>query len=173
MPLTNVKITLLAGRAHLKHTEGGDFREAVYRAIRQALFKAQSRILEPVYQFRITCSAEYVGRIMSDIQKYCGTFQPPELTEEEAVISGTAPASAFMQYGTELAEVTKGQGHLSLQFGGYVPCHNQEEVIEHFHYEAERDTENTPDSVFCSHGAGYTVKWKEADAAMHCPLPRI
>lgn len=173
MPLTDVKVVLLTGRAHLKHTEGGDFREAVYRAIRQGLFKAKCRVLEPIYQFRIACPSECIGRIMSDIQKYCGDFQSPEIAGEEAVITGTAPASEFMQYSTELAEITKGRGHLSMEFGGYVPCHNSEEVIERFHYERERDVENTPDSVFCSHGAGYTVKWNEADAAMHCPLPRM
>ena len=173
MPLTDVKVVLLTGRAHLKHTEGGDFRDAVYRAIRQGLFKAKCRVLEPIYQFRIACPSECIGRIMSDIQKYCGDFQSPEIAGEEAVITGTAPASEFMQYSTELAEITKGRGHLSMEFGGYVPCHNSKEVIERFHYERERDVENTPDSVFCSHGAGYTVKWSEADAAMHCPLPRM
>lgn len=171
MPLTDVRVVLLTGRAHLKHTEGGDFREAVCRAIRQGLFKGRSLLLEPYYRFRIEVPDECLGRILSDIQRLSGSFEPPQITEDEAVISGLAPVSEFMQYSAELTTVTGGRGRIALEFGGYAPCHNAEEVIERLGYERERDTENPADSVFCSHGAGYGVKWSEADACMHCPLP--
>lgn len=170
MPLTDVRIVLLTGRAHLKHTEGGDFREATCRAIRQGLFKGKSLLLEPFYAFRIEAPAVCAGHILSDIQRLSGSFDPPQSFGGETVITGRGPVSAFMQYSAELTEVTRGAGRIALEFGGYEPCHNPEEVAARIGYERERDVENPADSVFCSHGAGYGVKWHEADRHMHCPL---
>lgn len=166
-PLTDVKITLIAGRAHLKHTEGGDFRQATYRAVRQALKKAENVLLEPYYAFRIEVPAAQVGRAISDLQRMNGTFSPPETEGELAILTGTVPVKTMRSYQTEFAAYTKGQGRLSTWVDGYRECHNPQEVIEQSGYDSDRDTENPADSVFCSHGAGVVVKWDEADRHMH------
>lgn len=166
--LTDVKITLLIGRAHLKHTEGGDFRQAVYRAIRQGLMKAENILLEPMYEYEVTVPNNLAGRVMSDIQRMSGMFYSPETDGCYTVICGRVPVSEFMEYPKELASFSRGEGRLSTKFGGYEKCHNTEEIIEKEGYEPERDLDNTPDSVFCSHGAGFPVKWNEADRMMHC-----
>lgn len=168
-PITDMRITLLTGRAHAKHTEGGDFRQATYRAIRQGLMKAQSVLLEPWYAFRLELPQECIGRAMSDIQARGGTFNPPEADEEFSVLTGTVPVSEMRDYPMEVAAYTKGRGRLSLTVDGYRPCHNADEVIEKSGYDPEADVENTPHSVFCSHGAGYTVKWDEVEQHMHLP----
>lgn len=168
-PITDMRITLLTGRAHAKHTEGGDFRQATYRAIRQGLMKAQSVLLEPWYAFRLELPQECVGRAMSDIQARGGTFNPPEADEEFSVLTGTVPVSEMRDYPMEVAAYTKGRGRLSLTVDGYRPCHNADEVIEKSGYDPEADVENMPHSVFCSHGAGYTVKWDEVEQHMHLP----
>ncbi|MGI5897397.1 MAG: GTP-binding protein [Oscillospiraceae bacterium] len=169
-PLTDVRITLLAGRAHLKHTEGGDFREATYRAIRQGLMHAQNILLEPWYRFTIQAEIALTGRILSDIQRMNGRYEPPETGETTVTIHGRAPVACMMGYSEELTAFTKGKGRLSLAFDGYEPCHNANEIIAQKGYEPERDLANTPDSVFCSHGAGYPVKWDQAAAHMHIKL---
>lgn len=166
-PLTDVKVTLLAGKAHEKHTEGGDFREAVYRALRQGLMQAQSVLLEPWYAFRIQAESSLLGRILSDIQRMQGTFEPPAQQGEQAIVMGRGPVSAFMNYSGELAAFSKGKGAFSFRFDGYEPCQNQEAVAAQFSYDPEGDLEYTPDSVFCSHGAGYPVKWHQAPKHMH------
>ena len=157
-PLTDVSITLTAGRAHLKHTEGGDFREATYRAIRQGLMRAESVLLEPYYAFTIQADLSLAGRILSDLQRMNSVCKPPVTDEKQFIVNGQAPVACLMDYPQEFAALTKGRGKLSLNFGGYEPCHNAEAVIEEKGYEPERDLSNTPDSVFCSHGAGYPVK---------------
>lgn len=167
-PITDIQFVLLTGKTHLKHTEGGDFREAVYRAIRQGLRKAEKVLLEPWYTFEIESDSAFVGRILSDIQRMYGSFQPPEIEETRAVIKGEAPAESFRGYPSQLAAFTSGKASVNIGFGGYRECHNTEEVVEKIGYNADRDTANTADSVFCSHGAGYTVKWDEADGYMHC-----
>ncbi len=167
-PLTDVTITLLTGRAHEKHTEGGDFREATYRAIRQGLEQAENILLEPYYAFSIDVHTEQMGRVISDIQRMSGSFEPPEAEDSRVTIRGRAPVSAMMNYGRELITFTKGKGSLSLQFDGYEPCHNPEEVIARIAYDKIRDTANTSDSIFCSHGAGYSVKWNEVINHIHC-----
>ncbi len=166
-PITDMKITLTAGRAHLKHTEGGDFRQATYRAVRQGLRSAKSVLLEPWYSFRMELPSENVGRAMSDLQRMCGEFEPPETVGENAVITGRVPASETADYNSELISYTRGKGRLSLTLEGYFPCHNAEQVIEQIGYDCDGDLENSADSVFCSHGAGYVVKWDEAPAHMH------
>ncbi len=166
-PITDMKITLTAGRAHLKHTEGGDFRQATYRAVRQGLRSAKSVLLEPWYSFRMEVPAENVGRALSDLQRMCGEFEPPETVGENAVITGRVPASETADYSSELISYTRGKGRLSLTLEGYFPCHNAEQVIEQIGYDCDGDLENSADSVFCSHGAGYVVKWDEAPAHMH------
>lgn len=166
-PITDVKLTLLAGRAHVKHTEGGDFRQATYRAVRQGLMQAESVLLEPYYAFRLELPADAVGHAMTDIQRMNGTFDTPEPAGDLTVLTGFAPVSAMRNYWTEVAAYTKGLGRLSCTLGGYQPCHNADEVIAACGYDAARDTENPPDSVFCSHGAGYTVKWDEVKAHAH------
>lgn len=166
-PLTDISVTLLAGRAHIKHTEGGDFREASYRAIRQGLMQAKSILLEPYYAFSVEADLSCAGRILSDIQRMSGTYDPPETLESSVRIRGRAPVSAMMNYSLELAAFTKGRGVLSLVFDGYEPCHNAGEVIAEKAYDPERDTANTADSVFCSHGSGYLVKWSRAPELMH------
>lgn len=167
-PITDIEFILLTGRTHLKHTEGGDFREAVYRAIRQGLRKAESLLLEPWYSFEIEADSGFAGRIMSDIQRLSGNFLPPETDGDIIIIKGEAPVESFRSYPKELASFTSGRAVIALGFCGYKECHNTKEVIEKIGYNADRDTENTADSVFCSHGAGYTVKWDEADSHMHC-----
>ena len=152
-PLTDVKITLIAGRAHLKHTEGGDFRQATYRAVRQGL--------------RLEVPAENIGRAMSDIQRMEGTFDPPESGEETAVLTGFAPVSTMRSYPMEVVSYTRGRGHLSLTLDGYRPCHNAQEVIAAIGYEPEHDLDNPADSVFCAHGAGFVVPWDQVRSHMH------
>ena len=166
-PLTDVKITLIAGRAHLKHTEGGDFRQATYRAVRQGLMLAKSQLLEPWYAFRLEVPAENIGRAMSDIQRMEGSFDPPESGEETAVLTGFAPVSTMRSYPMEVVSYTRGRGHLSLTLDGYRPCHNAQEVIAAIGYEPEHDLDNPADSVFCAHGAGFVVPWDQVRSHMN------
>ena len=166
-PLTDVKITLIAGRAHLKHTEGGDFRQATYRAVRQGLMLAKSQLLEPWYAFRLEVPAENIGRAMSDIQRMEGSFDPPESGEETAVLTGFAPVSTMRSYPMEVVSYPRGRGHLSLTLDGYRPCHNAQEVIAAIGYEPEHDLDNPADSVFCAHGAGFVVPWDQVRSHMH------
>ena len=166
-PLTDVKIVLTAGRSHLKHTEGGDFREATYRAIRQGLEKAENILLEPYYSFTLRVPIDSFGRAISDIQRLCGEFEPTEMTETEAIIKGEGPVSEFMDYPEEVISYTSGKGVISMRENGYRPCHNAEEVIEKIGYDKERDLENPSSSVFCSHGAGFEVKWYDVDNMRH------
>lgn len=166
-PLTDVKMTLTAGRAHIKHTEGGDFRQAAYRAVRQGLRSAESVLLEPWYEFSLDIPQASVGRALSDLQRMNADFSPPETEGENAVIRGTVPASEMTDYLSEVLGYTKGRGRLSYSPAGYFPCHNAEEVIAKIGYDCGGDIENTADSVFCSHGAGYIVPWNEAKERMH------
>ena len=166
-PLTDVKITLMAGRSHLKHTEGGDFREATYRAIRQALEKAENILLEPYYSFTLRIPILSLGKAISDIQRMCGEFQSPEMTETEAIIKGVGPVSTFMDYSEEVISYTSGKGVISMRENGYRPCHNAEDVIESIGYNKDRDLDNPSSSVFCSHGAGFEVKWYDVDNMSH------
>ena len=166
-PITDMKLTLVAGRAHLKHTEGGDFRQATYRAVRQGLMEAESILLEPWYNFRLEVPAEQVGRALSDLQRMHGRVEPPETAGDMAVLTGSAPVEQLRDYGREVAAYTRGRGRLSCTSGGYAPCHNQEEVVAAMGYDPERDVENPPGSVFCAHGAGYNVKWDEVKAHAH------
>ncbi|MBE6784009.1 MAG: TetM/TetW/TetO/TetS family tetracycline resistance ribosomal protection protein [Ruminococcaceae bacterium] len=166
-PLTDVKITLMAGRSHLKHTEGGDFREATYRAIRQALEKADKVLLEPYYAFTLRVPVNSMGRAISDIQRLCGEFETPEMTETEVIIKGAGPVSEFMSYPEEVVAYTSGKGVISMRENGYRVCHNSEDVIGKIGYEKERDLENPSSSVFCSHGAGFEVKWFDVDDMRH------
>ena len=160
-PLTDVKITLLTGRAHLKHTEGGDFRQATYRAVRQGLMLAKSQLLEPWYAFRLEVPVENIGRAMSDIQRMEGSFDPPESGAETATLTGFAPVSTMRSYPMEVVSYTRGRGHLSLTLDGYRPCHNAQEVIAETGYQPEHDLDNPADSVFCAHGGGYSVPWDQ------------
>ena len=166
-PLTDVKITLLAGKAHLKHTEGGDFRQATYRAVRQGLMLAKSQLLEPWYAFRLEVPVENIGRAMSDIQRMEGSFDPPESGAETATLTGFAPVSTMRSYPMEVVSYTRGRGHLSLTLDGYRPCHNAQQVIAETGYQPEHDLENPADSVFCAHGAGFVVPWNEVRSHMH------
>lgn len=166
-PLTDVNIILTAGRAHLKHTEGGDFREATYRAIRQGLEKAKNILLEPYYSFTLRVPVECFGKAVADIQRLCGEFEPPEMTETRAVIKGFGPVSEFMDYPEEVTAYTGGRGSISLRESGYRPCHNSEKVIEEIGYKKEHDLDNPSSSVFCSHGAGFEVKWQDVDGFRH------
>ena len=166
-PITDMKITLVAGRAHLKHTEGGDFRQATYRAVRQGLMEAESILLEPWYNFRLEVPGEQVGRALSDLQRMHGRVEPPETAGDMAVLTGSAPVEQLRDYGREVAAYTRGRGRLSCTSGGYAPCHNQDEVVAAMGYDPERDVENPPGSVFCAHGAGYNVKWDEVKAHAH------
>ena len=169
-PLTDVKITLLAGRAHLKHTEGGDFRQATYRAVRQGLMEARSILLEPWYTFRLEMPAPQVGRAMSDIQRMGGDCEPPETTGELTVLTGSAPVAGLRDYGREVAAYTKGLGRLSCTLKGYFPCHDQQAVVDAMGYNPERDPDNPTGSVFCAHGAGYTVKWDQVKEMAHVSI---
>lgn len=166
-PITDVKITLIAGKAHLKHTEGGDFRQATYRAIRQGLMQAENVLLEPYYSFTLEVPTEMVGRAMTDIQKMHGEFEPSDTGIEYTVLTGTVPVATMRNYQTELAAYTKGKGKLFCTLKGYYPCHNTDEVIEQIGYDAEHDTAHPADSVFCSHGAGFNVKWNEVSEYQH------
>jgi len=165
--ITDMKITLIAGRAHLKHTEGGDFRQSTYRAVRQGLMQAENVLLEPVYDFRMEIPSESVGRALTDIQKMCGQFQPPELQQDIAVIVGKAPVASMRDYQMEVTAYTKGRGRIFCTLRGYEPCHNEEEVLEVAGYEPEHDLDNPAGSVFCAHGAGFNVAWDEVPAYMH------
>lgn len=167
-PVTDLRVTLLTGRSHLKHTEGGDFREAVYRAVRQGLASAKSVLLEPFYDLMVTVPADAVGRVLSDIQRRHGSFSPPETAGASAVIRGRGPAVCFLDYAAELPAFTGGRGSFTAAFGGYEPCHNADEVIAAAGYDFERDAEDPAGSVFCSHGAGYPVRWDEVPAHAHC-----
>lgn len=170
-PITDMKITLLVGRAHLKHTEGGDFRQATYRAIRQGLMEAKERgdcrLLEPWYGFRLEVPQDMVGHAMADIQRMSGSFDTLSGDGEYMVLEGEAPVAQMRDYAMDVNAYTHGRGHLSCVFAGYRPCHNADEVIEQSAYEPESDLENTPDSVFCAHGAGYPVKWYKVPEFMH------
>jgi len=168
-PITDMKITLVAGRAHLKHTEGGDFRQATYRAVRQGLMQACSVLLEPVYEFKLEVPEEAIGRAMTDIGKMNGSFSSPENISGKAVLTGKVPVSEVKNYALELRANTKGEGVLTLTPSDYEVCHNAEEVIEATGYYPEADIENTADSVFCSHGAGFVVPWNEVVNYMHLP----
>lgn len=167
-PLTDVRITLLTGRAHNKHTHGGDFREATYRALRQGLEKVQNRLLEPYYSFKIKVDIDQMGRVLSDIQTAYGEFDTPETIEDKVVLTGKVPVATFMEYSTTLASFTQGKGQLSFTFAGYYPCHNEEEVMDRLGYDKNADPEYTSSSIFCAKGAGYTVPWEKAEAMMHC-----
>ena len=166
-PITDMEITLVSGRAHPKHTEGGDFRQATYRAVRQGLREAESLLLEPMYDFTILLPGEHVGRAMADIRTMGGTFDPPGADGENATLTGTAPVSGLCDYGAALTHYTRGQGKLSCTFAGYAPCHNAEEVIAAAAYRPDADVLNPSDSVFCAHGAGYNVPWNEVKSHMH------
>lgn len=166
-PLTDVRISLVSGRAHKKHTEGGDFRQAVYRAVRQGLMKAESLLLEPYYNFRLELPAALVGRAMTDVQKMSGNFDPPQIEGETAVLTGYAPAVNMQGYPQQVAAYSKGLGKLFCTMRGYEPCHNEEEVIEAAAYDPESDLDNPCGSVFCSHGAGFVVPWDEVEDYMH------
>ena len=166
--LSDVEITLLTGRAHNKHTSGGDFRQATFRAIRQGLEKVENILLEPYYKFSIEVFEENIGRVLSDIQKLHGEFEPVKLNDGNATIEGRGPVSTFMDYSTEVTTFTRGKGSITLMFDGYDICHNTEEVIEEIGYNKEADIEYTSSSIFCSHGQGYVVKWNECDKEMHC-----
>ncbi len=166
-PITDMKITILNGKAHLKHTEGGDFRQATYRAIRQGLRKTESVLLEPWYEYRLEVPTEMIGRAMADIQKMGGSFEPPAANGENSVLTGKAPVSEMKDYPLEVTSYTKGYGRLMCSVCGYEPCHNQEEAVAAVGYDPDNDIENPADSVFCEHGAGYNVKWYEADEHMH------
>lgn len=168
-PITDMEIVLKSGKAHPKHTEGGDFRQATYRAVRQGLRSANSILLEPVFRFTLTVPAENLGRAMNDITRMHGAFDPPEAIGETAALSGTAPVATMRGYTKEVMQYTHGSGRLNTAFKGYEPCHNTEEVIAAIGYDADSDVENTADSVFCSHGAGHTVKWDEVPQHMHLP----
>lgn len=166
-PITDMKITLLTGRAHIKHTEGGDFRQATYRAVRQGLRKAKSQLLEPYYEFRLEVPSEQVGRSMTDIQKMLGEFDTPKTEGEMTVLTGSAPVVTMRDYQKEVISYTSGRGRLSCTLKGYYPCHNQEEIVEAVGYDPEADLENPTGSVFCAHGAGFVVNWDQVEDYMH------
>ena len=168
-PITDIEISLVSGKAHTKHTEGGDFRQATYRAVRQGLRSAQSVLLEPVYDFSIEVPTDCVGRAMTDIQRMSGTIEPPDQDGDSVILTGTAPVSEMRGYARELSGYTKGKGRLFCLLKGYEPCHNFEEITEDFGYDPDADTDNPCDSVFCSHGAGHTVKWDKVRGYMHLP----
>lgn len=166
-PITDMKITLAAGRAHIKHTEGGDFRQATYRAVRQGLMQAQSKLLEPWYSFRLEVPSEQIGRAISDIRMKSGEFEPPEDMGGISVLRGKAPVTSLNDYASEVAAYTGGRGKLYCENAGYADCHDAEKVIAGFSYDPEADLDNTPDSVFCAHGGGFGVKWNKVPDYMH------
>jgi small GTP-binding protein len=170
-PLTDVKITLLAGKGHLKHTEGGDFRQATYRAVRQGLKRGKCRLLEPWYRFRIEVPPENTGRVIADIQQKSGSFQLEEGSDGMAALTGTVPVAEMKEYPQELVSFSKGRGRISLQVTGYAPCHDEEAVIERIGYDSSRDLENPCDSIFCSHGAGHVVPWYQVPQEAHTQSP--
>ena len=167
--ITDVKITLMSGRAHVKHTEGGDFRQATYRAVRQGLMQARSRLLEPYYAFRLEVPPEQLGRAISDVHLRSGSFDAPEEAGDMTLLRGRVPVTEFDDYAQEVASYTGGRGRLSLEPAGYGPCHNPDAVIAAADYDPEADLENTPDSVFCAHGGGFPVKWNRVAEYMHLP----
>ena len=170
-PITDLKVTLIAGRAHLKHTEGGDFRQATYRALRQGLMEAQSVLLEPMYAFRLEVPQQMLGRAINDVERMSGRFDQPKMQGEMAVIAGIAPASEMQDYQQEVIEYTRGEGKLSFTLHGYEACHNAQKVIERAGYDPKGDLENSPDSVFCAHGAGFVVDWQQVKEYMHIETP--
>ncbi|MFO1442409.1 TetM/TetW/TetO/TetS family tetracycline resistance ribosomal protection protein [Bacillus sp. Bva_UNVM-123] len=167
-PLTDMKVTLLTGRAHNQHTHGGDFQEATYRALRQGLEKADNILLEPYYQFKIKVDIDQMGRVLADIQTAFGRFHPPVTEGEKVMITGIAPVATFMDYSTALASFTQGKGRISLTYAGYHHCHNEQEVIGTIKYDKNADPDYTSSSIFCTKGQSYTVKWAEAEGMMHC-----
>ncbi len=166
-PITDMKLVLLTGRAHVKHTEGGDFRQATYRAVRQGLRMAQGILLEPWYDFTLELPADCLGRAMADVQRMSGRFAPADHQGDMAVLTGSAPVSELGDYWNQVAAYTRGLGQLTCTLRGYEPCHNAQEVMEQIGYDPDRDTDNPADSVFCSHGAGVTVKWDQVREHMH------
>ena len=168
-PVTDMKITLMSGRAHIKHTEGGDFRQATYRAVRQGLMQARSRLLEPYYAFQLEVPPEQLGRAISDVRLRSGSFDAPEEAGDMTLLRGRVPVTEFDDYAQEVASYTGGRGRLSLEPAGYGPCHNPDAVIAAADYDPEADLENTPDSVFCAHGGGFPVKWNRVAEYMHLP----
>lgn len=168
-PITDMKLTLVAGKAHLKHTEGGDFRQATYRAIRQGLMEARSVLLEPWYSYRLELPLDSVGRAMSDLERMHGSFIQGETRGDLTTLTGRAPVSEMQDYPQEFIAYTHGRGRITCTLDGYAPCHNQQEVLEQIGYDPESDLENTPDSVFCTHGAGTVIKWDQVKEHMHLP----
>ena len=171
-PITDIKVTLLTGRAHNKHTEGGDFREATFRAIRQGLEKTENILLEPYYKFKIDADLEYMGRIISDIQRLNGSFNPPETGLNKVTITGRGPVATFMDYSAEILTFTKGKGSINLIFDGYDVCHNTEEVIERLGYNKNADIEYSSSSIFCSKGQGFVVLWDKVEEYIHCEIKK-
>ena len=169
-PLTDIKVTLLTGRAHNKHTEGGDFREATFRALRQGLEKAENILLEPYYKFKIDVELDYMGRVLSDIQRLSGSFNPPEINENRVTITGRGPVKTLMDYSAEVIAFSKGKGSINLVFDGYDECHNTEEIIEEIGYRRDADIEYSSSSIFCSKGQGYVVPWDKVEEEMHCEI---
>lgn len=169
-PVTDLRITIVSGRAHLKHTEGGDFRQATYRAVRQGLRKAQTVLLEPWYAFRLEVPANFVGRAMTDLERMHAVISAPEVEEAKAVISGAGPVRLLRGYTAEVTAYTRGQGRISYQPDGYKPCPEQDEIVQRIGYDPERDLLHPTGSVFCAHGAGFEVKWDEVDRMAHLPL---
>ena len=168
-PITDMRITLLDGRGHIKHTEGGDFRQATYRAVRQGLMKARNILLEPWYHFRLTIPQANLGRAMSDIYRMKGNFAQPQEDGDTVDLEGDAPVSQMRDYAIEVSAYTHGSGHLTCFFNGFRPCQDQDALVDSIGYDPESDLENTPDSVFCAHGAGYPVKWNKVEDFMHLP----
>ncbi len=166
-PITDMKLTLVVGKAHIKHTEGGDFRQATYRAVRQGLMQAQSVLLEPWYAFTLQVPTEQVGRAITDIRAMSGTFEGPDSVGSLSVLTGKIPASELGDYADQLAGYTQGRGQLQVRLDSYAPCHNSQAVIDSIGYDPESDLDNTPDSVFCAHGGGFTVKWRDVSNYMH------
>ncbi|MEH7418475.1 translation factor GTPase family protein [Neobacillus drentensis] len=167
-PLTDVKIILVTGRAHNKHTSGGDFREAAFRALRQGLEKADNILIEPFYDFKIKIDLDLIGKVLNDIQQAHGIFEPPVTEGNKAFLTGRVPVATFMNYSPEFASLTQGKGMMNLVVGGYYPCHNQEEVLEKRQYNKDADPEYTSSSIFCSKGQGFSVPWAQAENYMHC-----
>ncbi|MEE1037956.1 MAG: translation factor GTPase family protein [Eubacterium sp.] len=173
MPLTDLKISILGGRGHLKHTEGGDFRQATYRALRNALMHAKCQLLEPWYDYTIDVPADLVGRAMSDIKQMSGTFDQPEIVGDTAILKGQVPISEMKDYAVTLASYTKGRGNLHHSLAGYMPCHNEQQVIAEYGYDPLNDPKNTPDSVFCKNGAGFNVAWNHVKEYAHVVTPDL
>ena len=175
-PITDMRLTLIGGRGHLKHTEGGDFRQATYRAVRQGLMEAREAghavLLEPWYRFRLELPQEMLGRALSDVQRMGGESAAPQIEDGLAVVEGAAPVSEMRDYAMDVNAYTHGEGRLALMFGGYRECHDEQTVVEAADYDPEADLEHTPDSVFCAHGAGYTVKWYKVPEFCHVPMRR-